>query len=70
MNIQKCFGINLKRIRKSKGFSQEDLAEGANLHRTYISFLERGMRNPSLLTIEKLADCLDVHYSEFFKEDI
>lgn len=69
MNILECFGKNLKEIRMEKGLSQEKLAELVNVHRTYISFLERGLRNPSLLLIEKLANELDTSYQNFFKGD-
>lgn len=67
MNILECFGKNLKELRIKRGLSQEELAELANVHRTYISFLERGLRNPSLLKIEKLANVLDVPYDFFFR---
>lgn len=69
MSILKSFGFNLKRIRLEQNMSQEEVAELAGLHRTYISFLERGMRNPSLLTVEKLGKVLNVNYLQFFKEE-
>lgn len=52
------FGKNLRSIRESKGISQEDLAELADLDRTYVSGVERGKRNISLRNIHKLADAL------------
>ena len=54
------FGTRLREIRKKKGMSQEKLAELAGLHRTYVSSVERGGRNVSLLNIERLAKALDV----------
>lgn len=54
------FGTRLRQVRQSKGISQEKLAELAGLHRTYVSSVERGERNISLLNIEKLALALDV----------
>ncbi|MCG8450722.1 MAG: helix-turn-helix domain-containing protein [Pirellulales bacterium] len=54
------FGRKLRLIRERKGISQEGLGEIAGLHRTYVSSVERGERNVSLETIEKLADALDV----------
>jgi transcriptional regulator with XRE-family HTH domain len=54
------FGNRLRQIRERVGISQEKLAELAGLHRTYVSSVERGKRNISLLNIEKLADALDV----------
>jgi transcriptional regulator with XRE-family HTH domain len=54
------FGRRLRVIRKQQGVSQEKLAELAGLHRTYVSLVERGTCNISLLNIEKLARALQV----------
>lgn len=62
------FGNTLKRIRVKRGLSQEKLAELAGLHRTYVSTVERGLRNVSLLNIEKLARALDVPMSKMMPE--
>lgn len=56
--IQAAFGDHLRRIRGGVGISQEKLAEIAGLHRTYVSSVERGERNVSLETIERLAIAL------------
>jgi transcriptional regulator with XRE-family HTH domain len=53
-------GRNLRRLREAKGLSQEAFAHEANIHRTYISDLERGARNPTITIVEKLAVALDV----------
>jgi transcriptional regulator with XRE-family HTH domain len=58
--IIKKFASNILRIRKIKGISQEKLALKAGLDRTYISGIERAVRNPSLKNIAKIADALDV----------
>ena len=58
------FGKKLKALRVKKNFSQEKFAEMTKLDRTYISGLERGMRNPSFLTILKLAESLNVSFSK------
>ena len=58
--ILKQFGDNVKRLRKAKGWSQEDLAKRAKLHRTYIGSIERSERNVSLINIERIANALDV----------
>jgi transcriptional regulator with XRE-family HTH domain len=54
------FGHRLRAVRKRKGVSQEDLAHLAQIDRTYISSIERGLRNVSLSTIAKLAAALHV----------
>lgn len=59
-DVQIRFGDRLREIRRKKGISQEKLADLAGLHRTYVSGVERGERNISLLNIERLAIALDV----------
>jgi len=59
-NILIRFGAKLREARKESGVSQEKLADLAGLHRTYVSSVERGERNISLLNIEKLAKALGV----------
>ena len=58
------FGHKLREVRLQKGISQEELAERAGLHRTYVSSVERGERNISLVNIENLARALGVALSE------
>lgn len=55
MNICQRVGENLKRLRTAHGWSQEEMADRSGLHRTYISSLERGLRNPTVTVLEKLA---------------
>lgn len=57
----------LKSLRKAKNLSQEKLAELSGLDRTYISLLERNLRQPTLQTIFKISVALDVRPSEFIK---
>jgi len=59
MTISKSFGARLQSIRKTQRLSQEKLAEISGLHRTYISSLERGARNPTLTTLQALANALN-----------
>lgn len=66
MNITKKFGSRLKEIRLSRNISQEELSYRAELHRTYISSIELGKRNVSLINIEKLARALDCQIIDFF----
>ena len=53
--ILAAFGRRVRQLREKKGVSQEQVAERADLHRTYISDIERGFRNPSLVSIARLA---------------
>jgi transcriptional regulator with XRE-family HTH domain len=63
-NLQRRFGETVRKLRLKLGVSQEDLADRAGLHRTYISLLERGLRNPSLTVIAQLATALNTTASE------
>ena len=58
------FGVSVRCRREEAGLSQEKLAELANVHRTYISGIERGRQNISLLTMIKLAKSLSVGLKE------
>ncbi|MGA0539433.1 helix-turn-helix domain-containing protein [Neotabrizicola sp. VNH66] len=60
MDIKSVVGRNVKRYREMKGISQEALAFDADLHRTYVSGVERGVRNPTVLIVAKLATALGV----------
>ena len=55
MDIRRRVGLNIKKERKRRGWSQEDLALESDLHRTYISGIERGARNPTIMVIDQLA---------------
>jgi transcriptional regulator with XRE-family HTH domain len=63
-DVQVRFGKRVREVRQKKGISQEKLADLAGLHRTYVSGVERGERNISLLNIERLAIALDVTMSD------
>ena len=58
MNYSKQLGANIRRLRLKRGWSQEHLAEVSGLHRTYVSGVERGVRNPTLSIIVQFADAL------------
>lgn len=61
------FGVEVKRRREEQGLSQEQLAELADIDRTYISMIERGKRNPTLEVAERIAAALDIRLSELIK---
>ncbi|MGC4041948.1 MULTISPECIES: helix-turn-helix domain-containing protein [Flavobacterium] len=67
-DILEKFGEKIKEYRKQKGFSQEQLAEKANLHRTYIGMIERAEKNITLLNIEKIANALDVKITDLINQ--
>ena len=58
--IQDTFGKAVREARTTVGISQEELADRSGLHRTYISLLERGQRNPSLAVIEEISHALGI----------
>jgi len=60
MEIQAVVGRNVKRYRELKGVSQEELAFQSDLHRTYVSGVERGVRNPTVAIVARLAVALGV----------
>jgi two-component system, response regulator len=68
INLKILLGVAIKTQRTSLDISQEELAYRAGLHRTYISDLERGVRNPSVDSIGKLARALEVSVSDLFEK--
>ncbi len=64
--VLKKFGDKIRQLRKERNLSQEELADRAELHRTYIGMIERAEKNITLINIEKLAKALDVEISELF----
>lgn len=63
------FGLKVKFFRSRLKLSQDELAEKADLHRTYVGAVERGERNICLINIFKLADALEVEAKDLFDED-
>lgn len=64
MVIDAAFSKVLRQLRTERGFSQESFAGSVGIHRTYVSQLERGLKSPSLHTIQSIARSLDISLSE------
>jgi transcriptional regulator with XRE-family HTH domain len=69
-DARKVFAVRLRQIRQLKGLSQEELADRAGLHRTYVGSVERGERNISIDNIECLAKALEIDIIELLKEEL
>jgi transcriptional regulator with XRE-family HTH domain len=68
MDVRQLVGWNLRRLRVMRGISQDELALRAEIERAYVGHLERGTKNATLLTIEKLAAALQFPILELFQE--
>lgn len=68
MKAQIIVARNLRRLRVGRSLSQEGLAVDAGVDRTYVSRLERGIENPTIAVLERLAEALEAHIAEFFDE--
>jgi transcriptional regulator with XRE-family HTH domain len=67
--VVKALGQRIRELRDAKGWSQERLAEAAYLDRSYLAGIERGLRNPSVRSLLKIAGALKVRIGELFSED-
>jgi transcriptional regulator with XRE-family HTH domain len=68
MDVRRRVGLNVKKFRAERGLSQEELAFECGLHRTYVSGVERGVRNPTVVVLEKIAKALKVATSLLLEE--
>lgn len=68
MDVRRRVGRNLKHFRQKLGLSQEAFAFKAGFHRTYISGIERGVRNPTVLVLEEIASALGVPSAKLLEE--
>ena len=59
MEVRRRLAANMKRLRKAKGWSQEVLADAAGVDRTYVSGIERLVRNPTITVLERIAQALE-----------
>ena len=69
MNVKEALGKRIKALRNELGISQEELADRANIDRTYITGVECGKRNISIVNIEKISIALNVSLSKLFDFD-
>lgn len=60
MDVRARLTRNMTGLRRAKGWSQEELADRAGLHRTYVSGVERGVRNPTVTVLDRIACALEV----------
>ena len=70
MNIQVTFGQTVRLAREKKGWSQDRLSEESGLHRTYISGIERGVRNPTIAIVNQIAVALNLDIQDLFAKPI
>lgn len=70
MKLEKRFGKNVRHWRKQRGLSQEELADRAQLHPTYVSGIETGYRNPTVKIVGRIADALDVEPADLFALEV
>lgn len=68
--ILELFGQNVRKLRVERGLSQEQLADKAGLHRTYIGMIERAEKNITLCNIEKIAIALNVNIISLLSNDL
>lgn len=68
ISVTEKFGQRVRELRKARGLSQEDFADLCGLDRTYISGIERGLRNVALRNIEAIAQALGVPLSDLFED--
>ncbi|MBS5905276.1 MAG: helix-turn-helix transcriptional regulator [Acetobacteraceae bacterium] len=68
MSLAARVGKNVRRLREARGLSQEAFADFCKLHRTYLSGVERGARNPTLAVLERIARALDVPAADLLRE--
>lgn len=68
MDVRQRLALNVRRLRRDKGLSQEKFALEFGVDRTYVSGIERGVCNPTILVVERLAGALEVAVAELFAD--
>ena len=67
MDLRARVGLNVQALRRDRGLSQEELAHRADVHQTYLSGIERGRRNPSVLTLGRIASALEADVEDLLR---
>jgi transcriptional regulator with XRE-family HTH domain len=67
MDLRERVGLNVQRLRQNAGLSQEECAHRAKVHQTYLSGVERGVRNPTVMVLAKIAKALGVEADELLR---
>ena len=68
MDVRQILGKNMRRIRVAAGLSQDEIAVRMGVEQTYVSGLERGVRNPTLTTLDRAATALNVKITHLLEE--
>lgn len=69
MDMRKLVGRNFARLRRERGLTQEEVEERSGFSQQYLSSLERGRRNPTVITVYELAQAMGVDYLDLLKPD-
>jgi transcriptional regulator with XRE-family HTH domain len=69
MDMRKLVGRNFARLRREKGLTQEEVAARSGISQQYLSGLERGTRNPAIVTLYEISQALEVSHVELVKPD-
>jgi transcriptional regulator with XRE-family HTH domain len=69
MDMRRLVGRNVRRVRLEKGLTQEQFAERSGFSQQYVSDLERGRRNPTIVSLYELANALDVSHVDLVTPD-
>lgn len=67
MDVRKRVGLNVQALRRARGLTQEELGHRATIHQTYLSGIEQGRRNPSIVVLGRLAKALRADVQELLK---
>lgn len=70
MDLVVIFGRNVRRVREARGMTQEDLEGMTGLRRSYISDLERGVRNPTIRALARIAEALQIAPGDLLRTDL